>query len=169
MSRLRPILPLIGAAAMAASRIGAAVMAAAVGVALAGAAAAQQQPQQQRNQRPPPAGQRPAPTVLDGNAERGAEIYENRCTGCHSLDANRVGPAHRGVVGRRVGTGRGFEYSDALRGATFVWTEALIQRWLTNPEALIPGQQMGFRLGDAQERADVAAFLARESQRPPAP
>jgi cytochrome c len=130
--------------------------------ALAGAAAAQQ-----RNPRTAP--QAPAPSVLAGNADHGAEIYENRCTGCHSLDANRVGPAHRGVVGRRVGTARGFEYSDALRGANFVWTEALIQRWLTNPEALIPGQQMGFRLGDAQERADVAAFLARESQRPPAP
>jgi cytochrome c len=134
-------------------------------VAFAGSAPAQQQ--QQRNQRPAPAA--PAPAALAGNAERGAEIYENRCTGCHSLDANRVGPAHRGVVGRRVGTARGFEYSDALRGANLVWTEALIQRWLTNPEALIPGQQMGFRLGDAQERADVAAFLARESQRPPAP
>jgi cytochrome c len=153
MSRLRPIVPITATA----------VIVAAVAVALAGSAPAQQQ--QPRNQRPAPA----APTVLAGNAERGAEIYENRCTGCHSLDANRVGPAHRGVVGRRVGTARGFEYSDALRGATLVWTEALIQRWLTNPEALIPGQQMGFRLGDAQERADVAAFLARESQRPPAP
>ena len=149
MSRLRPSLY---------------VLAVGVAVALAGAAAAQQQ---QRNQRQAPA--TPAPAALAGSAERGADIYENRCTGCHSLDANRVGPAHRGVVGRRVGTARGFEYSDALRGANFVWTEALIQRWLTNPEALIPGQQMGFRLGDAQERADVAAFLARESQRPPAP
>jgi cytochrome c len=151
MSRLRPNPSALGLFALAA----------AVAVALAGAAGAQQQ----RNQRQQPA----APPTLAGNADRGAETYENRCTGCHSLDANRVGPAHRGVVGRRVGTARGFEYSDALRGANFVWTEALIQRWLTNPEALIPGQQMGFRLGDAQERADVAAFLARESQRPPAP
>jgi cytochrome c len=141
------------------------LLAGAIAAALAGVAAAQQQ----RGHRPPAAPAPPAPTVLAGDADRGAGIYENRCTGCHSLDANRVGPAHRGVVGRRVGTARGFEYSDALRAANFVWTEALIQRWLTNPEALIPGQQMGFRLGDAQERADVAAFLARESQRPPAP
>jgi cytochrome c len=145
------------------------LLVATIAAALASAALAQQP----RNPRPAPsatpAPPSPTPTVLAGNADRGAEIYENRCTGCHSLDANRVGPAHRGVVGRRVGTARGFEYSDALRAANFVWTEALIQRWLTNPEALIPGQQMGFRLGDPQERADVAAFLARESQRPPAP
>ncbi len=141
MSRLRPSLF---------------VAAAAVAVALAGAAGAQQQ----RNQR-----QAPAAATLAGNADRGAEVYENRCTGCHSLDANRVGPAHRGVIGRRAGTAPGFEYSDALRASRLVWTEALIQRWLANPEVLIPGQQMGFRLGDAQERADVAAFLARESQR----
>jgi cytochrome c len=110
-----------------------------------------------------------AATADAADAARGEQLYESRCFACHSLDANRVGPAHRGVVGRRVGTARGFEYSDALRAATIVWSEALIQRWLANPEALIPGQQMGFRLGDAQERADVAAFLARESQRPPAP
>ena len=100
-----------------------------------------------------------------GNAERGTQVYESRCGGCHALDANRVGPAHRGVVGRRAGTAPGFEYSDALRASRLVWTAALIQRWLANPEALIPGQQMGYRLGDAQERADVAAYLARESGR----
>lgn len=102
-----------------------------------------------------------------GNAERGAAAYENRCGGCHALDANRVGPAHRGVIGRRAGTAPGFEYSDALRASRLVWTQALVQRWLANPEALIPGQQMGFRLGDAQERADIAAYLAREGQAAP--
>jgi len=111
-----------------------------------------------------PAAQAQAPARA-GNAERGAAVYENRCGGCHALDANRVGPAHRGVVGRRAGTAPGFDYSDALRASRLVWTEALIQRWLANPEALIPGQQMGFRLGNAQERADVAAYLARESRR----
>src|SRR5258706_10421792 len=108
------------------------VLAAAIAVALAGAAPAQQQ-QQQRNQRPAPAGQGPAtraPAVLAGNAHRGADIYENRCTGCHSLDANRVGPAHPGVVGPPGGTPPGLQYSDALRGAPLVWTQALLQRWL---------------------------------------
>ena len=149
MSRLRPV-PAAGERPRRARGFFAVTTAALAAVlALAGAAEAQQR----------------GPAAPAGNAERGAQVYENRCTGCHALDANRVGPAHRGVVGRRAGTASGFEYSDALRASRLVWSEALIQRWLANPEALIPGQQMGFRLGDAQERADVAAYLARESRR----
>jgi cytochrome c len=96
--------------------------------------------------------------AFDGDAARGAEVYE-RCSACHSPDADRVGPRHRGVVGRRVGSVEGFPYSPALKAAGFVWDEARLDRWLTNPQALVPGQRMGFRLGDAQERADVIAYL----------
>jgi cytochrome c len=32
-----------------------------------------------------------------GDAARGKELYESRFTGCHSIDANRVGPAHSAV------------------------------------------------------------------------
>ena len=42
------------------------------------------------------------------DAARGQELYESRCGGCHSLDANRVGPAHRGVYGRKSGSAPGF-------------------------------------------------------------
>jgi len=38
------------------------------------------------------------------DAAHGQELYESRCGGCHSLDANRVGPAHRGVYGRKAGS-----------------------------------------------------------------
>ena len=36
-----------------------------------------------------------------GDATRGEQVYESRCMACHWLDANRVGPMHRGVYGRR--------------------------------------------------------------------
>lgn len=101
-----------------------------------------------------------------GDAVRGAQVYEARCSGCHSVDADRVGPRHAGIVGRRAGSVAGFDYSPALRGSRLVWDAALLERWLTDPEALLPGQRMGYRLGDAAERADVIAFLATLPARP---
>lgn len=97
--------------------------------------------------------------VAPGDPGRGSRTYEARCGGCHSVEADRVGPRHRGVVGRRAGSVDGYAYSDALKASRITWDARQLDRWLTDPEALVPGQRMGYRLGDAQARADVIAFL----------
>lgn len=104
-----------------------------------------------------------AEAAAPGDANRGATLYDDKCTGCHSLNANRIGPAHRGVFGRKAGLAPGFAYSPAVKKSKIVWNEATLDRWLTNPGATIPGSRMGFRLTDATQRADVIAFLKRES------
>lgn len=105
---------------------------------------------------PPSAEAAPPP----GDPVRGAGLYESRCGACHSLDANRVGPAHRGVFGRRAGLAPGFRYSPALKSSGLVWTAANLDLWLTAPTKLVKGTSMGFRLPAAQDRADVIAYLA---------
>ncbi|HKQ23905.1 MAG TPA: c-type cytochrome [Burkholderiales bacterium] len=98
---------------------------------------------------------------------RGETIYEERCTACHSLDVNRVGPMHRGVYGRKAGSVKAFPYSQALKESKVVWDEQSLDRWLSNPEAFIPGQRMGYQLSVATDRADVIAFLkARSAPKP---
>jgi cytochrome c len=92
-------------------------------------------------------------------AMRGREIYEKRCTGCHALDANKVGPPLRGVFGRRAAGDTRFPYSDALRNSKVIWDEASLDRWLTDPEALVPGNDMSFRLEQGGERAAIIAYL----------
>lgn len=94
-----------------------------------------------------------------GDAQRGEQLYEARCGACHAPAADRIGPRHAGVFGRRAGSVKGFEYSSALARSKLVWDEASLQRWLADPEAVIPGQSMGYRLGDAGERADIVAYL----------
>ena len=101
-----------------------------------------------------------------GEAARGEQLYESRCTGCHSLDANRIGPMHRGVFGRKAGSVADFEYSSAVKRSKVVWNDETLDRWLTNPEKLVPGQKMGYQVSEAKDRADIVAYLKRESGKP---
>lgn len=103
------------------------------------------------------------------SVERGRTVYQEHCAGCHSVDAHREGPAHRGVVGRRAGALKDYTYSPALRGSKLLWTRATLRAWLTDPEALIPGQAMDYSLDDAQERDDVVAYLATLRRRTAVP
>lgn len=94
-----------------------------------------------------------------GDAENGQRLYEGRCIGCHSIDANRVGPAHRGVFGRRAGSVPDYPYSDAVASSTLIWTQESLEKWLANPEAVIPGQRMGYSVSTEADRADLIAYL----------
>jgi cytochrome c len=98
---------------------------------------------------------------LQGDPTRGQALY-GVCMSCHSLDDNDVGPKHRGVVGRRAGTVPGYHYSAALMNSGLVWTPANLDRWLSGPQAVVPGAKMFFSLSDAQKRADIIAYLAKE-------
>jgi len=93
-----------------------------------------------------------------GDVDRGKMLYQG-CQACHSIDANDLGPKHRGVVGRRAGSVTDYSYSNALKSSGLVWDEATLDRWLSNPSALVPGTKMYFKLDDAQMRADVIAYL----------
>jgi cytochrome c len=95
-----------------------------------------------------------------GNALRGKTLYEARCGGCHSLEANRVGPAHRGVVGRRVASAPGFDYSPAIKRLGGVWTAERLDRWLAGPQRLAPGSRMFLVVDDPADRRDLIAWLA---------
>ena len=93
------------------------------------------------------------------DAEHGKQLYQERCTACHSVQYNGVGPAHQGVYGRHAGRAPGFDYSAAVRGSDVTWNDTTLDQWLTDPEKLIPGQKMGFMVPEAADRADLIAYL----------
>ena len=99
-----------------------------------------------------------SPALGAGDPERGRQVYEG-CQDCHSLDHNDVGPRHRGVYGRLAGSLPDYDYSPALKGAGFVWDEASLDAWLTDPQAFRPGARMFYHLSDPKDRADVIAYL----------
>ena len=94
-----------------------------------------------------------------GDEARGQQLYLSRCTGCHSIDANRIGPSHAGVFGRVAGKFQGYDYSAALKASRLKWTEMNLDRWLKDPQKLVAGQKMGYSVPDATDRADLIAYL----------
>ena len=99
-------------------------------------------------------------TPPPGDLQRGVALYQARCSACHAVDSNKIGPAHRGVVGRRVGSLPGYKYSGELGSSRLRWTPQSLNAWLEDPEELVPGQRMGFQVESVQERADLIAYLA---------
>ncbi len=97
------------------------------------------------------------------DTDGGREAFQKRCTGCHTLDKVKVGPPLRGVYGRNAGKDPQFTYSDAAKNATVTWDESTLDRWLTDTESVIPGNDMTFRLNDPAERANIIAYLRQLS------
>jgi cytochrome c len=95
----------------------------------------------------------------NGAAEKGRQLFQKRCTGCHSLDKNKEGPRLRGVYGRKAGSLADFTYSDTLKNSKITWDQTSLDRWLTNPDVLVSDSDMAFHVSNPEERADIIQFL----------
>jgi cytochrome c len=106
----------------------------------------------------------PAVPAQAGDAQRGADLFADNCSDCHSTKedgGNRKGPNLFGVVGRKTGSVPGFDYSDANKAAGWVWTPERLDAYLAAPKTVIPGTIMKFKGDpDAKEREDIIAYLA---------
>lgn len=121
----------------------------------------------------------PAPDADLGTRLAAADPAQGRqaaqvCASCHTFEqggADRTGPGLWGVVGRKVASHPGFQYSTAFASQTGVWTYERLDEYLKNPAKAVPGNRMGFAgLRRAQERANVIAFLSTLGpDRPPYP
>jgi cytochrome c len=103
----------------------------------------------------------------NGGASENQLAFNNHCRTCHTTREgdNRLGPSLHGVVGREAGTAPGFAYSSAMKGAGIVWDEENLDRYIENPEAVVPGNNMKPYSGitSAEERAKIIAHLKAES------
>ena len=107
------------------------------------------------------------PATALADAGRGQQVFQ-RCAACHSVAATQnpalPGPNLRGVIGRRAGTLTGFEYSSAMVDAgktdNVVWTPATLDKYLADPDDVVPGTAMrlNFQLTPA-DRRDVIEYL----------
>jgi cytochrome c2 len=100
-----------------------------------------------------------------GDVARGQALFQDRCSQCHVLGGQGMGPDLTGVVGRKAGSAPNFSYTPALTASGLTWTPASLDRFLTDPRALVPGTAMRVKLIDPARRADVIAYLASLSRR----
>jgi cytochrome c len=85
----------------------------------------------------------------------------NQCEVCHSGDGvNGTGPTLKGIIGRQSGAVAGFRYSRAMRNAAITWDEKSLDRYLADPQELVPGNVMPFSgISDPAQRAEIIAYL----------
>lgn len=85
------------------------------------------------------------------------------CRACHQIGPGAkiaVGPVLNGVVGRKAGTYPGYEYSPANKNSGIVWTPEELDKYLTNPQTVVPHTKMIFAgIKDAQKRKNIIAYL----------
>jgi cytochrome c len=98
----------------------------------------------------------------DGDAVHGKAVFEKRCTGCHALEADREGPRLTGVYGRKAGSVAGFTYSTGLRNLGVTWNDATLEKWLSDPDMVVPDNNMSFSVPKAEERRDLIAYLKQQ-------
>lgn len=102
-----------------------------------------------------------------GDAARGKVFFQATCAICHTTSLgsgntviDKQGPSLVGVLGRRAGTGLGFNYTKALGDSGLLWDADALDRFLTSPVTTVPGTTMPMPVPDATNRLDVIAYLS---------
>jgi len=107
----------------------------------------------------------PAP-YNTGDLANGKKVFAV-CKSCHTIvpgGANMTGPNLYGMFGRKPGMAADFNYSDAVKAATFTWDAEHLDQWLTSPKTFLPGTKMTFiGVKDAKDRVDLIAYLKVET------
>lgn len=103
-----------------------------------------------------------APEYAAANLANGRRLW-SRCRDCHGLTGAQPplpGPPLDNILGRQVGSHPGFEYSEALRTADFIWTVDRLDAWLASPDTFLPGAAMSFAgVSYPDDRRDLIAYI----------
>ena len=99
------------------------------------------------------------------DAVSGQLAFNNACRTCHIVREgdNRLGPNLHGIVGRKAGSLPDYAFSSAMKEAGFVWDAEKLDRFIANPDEVVPGNNMKpyGGLPSSEERKKIIAFLAQ--------
>ena len=100
--------------------------------------------------------------------DRGAEVYK-ACVACHTLspdEGNRAGPTLHGILGRRIATLPGYDFSPALKKLDIVWTkETVAALFDVGPMKYTPGTKMPEqRITSPEDRQALVDFLEKATK-----
>jgi cytochrome c len=95
--------------------------------------------------------------------QSGEALFTSRCSGCHSLDRDKEGPRLGGVYGRAAASVEGFQYSSALAKSKLTWNGETLDKWLADPDQLVPGNDMGFHVDNPDDRRAIIQWLKQSA------
>ena len=106
------------------------------------------------------------PQVSQGSeAASEQQAFNNACRTCHMVKEgdNRLGPNLHKVIGRKAGSLPDYNYSSAMKEAGFVWDKEKLERFIANPDEVVPGNSMKpySGLASSDDRTKIIAFLAQ--------
>jgi len=98
----------------------------------------------------------------------GAEVFR-KCKACHSSNPSRgtFGPQLVGVYMREAGSVPGFDYSEELKAATFLWDDNHLRDWIAHNKMVLAGTRMRHvSVTDPAEQDYLIAYLRYLSDYP---
>jgi cytochrome c len=110
-------------------------------------------------------------TLLAAADPAKGETTFKKCATCHSIDKggpNKTGPNLWNILNRKHGSAAGFAYSAGVKAkATESYNFEVMNLWIENPKAAVPGNKMSFAgIRKPEERADLLAYLNKMGDAP---
>jgi cytochrome c len=106
-----------------------------------------------------------AAEAQSGNAARGERVFNQVCKACHTVDAggaSTTGPNLHGLIGRKAGTVKGYEYSAAMTKSGIVWDDQSLAEYLKDPKARVPdGKMVLAGIKQQMQLDDLIAYLKK--------
>lgn len=110
----------------------------------------------------------PARAQDGSESEEEMLAFNNHCRTCHVTDEgdHRLGPSLHNILGSEAGSKPGFRYSSSMADADIVWDKQTLDRFIADPNAVVPGNNMKPYSGitSAEERAKIIAYLEAQSE-----
>ena len=104
-------------------------------------------------------------------AENAPMAFNNHCRTCHSVKQgdNRLGPSLHNVYGAKAGSSPDYaNYSQGLKGSGLTWDDATLDKFIENPDQVIPNNNMKPYKGieDQALRKQIVDYLKSQSANP---
>ena len=99
------------------------------------------------------------------------QILFVQCTGCHNIKTGGghprdskvpgIGPDLLGMVGTAIAASPGYNYSDALKDVSGIWSPENLDKFIEDPQGFAPGNRMQFQgIPDSDDRKKVIKYLS---------
>ncbi len=89
------------------------------------------------------------------------------CAACHSMAAGEHvnGPSLAKLINRQAGSVESFRYSGPMKRSGLVWDAQTLRKFLTDPQATVPGNRMPFSgMDNPAQVTEVLDYLIKAAR-----